>query len=121
MNKTILIVEDEALIAMLLKIMLEKEGYQICGSFAKGEEAVEFVKTSSPALILMDINLAGTINGIETARSIKTISDIPLIFMSGYHISDYQEEIDKIKPITYLTKPIRFADLKPYLEQVFNE
>ena len=83
-QKSILIVEDEVMLSAWLKIQLEDEGYEVCGSFTTGEEAVEFVKETKPDVILMDINLVGKIDGIEAAEVITEKSNIPIIFMTGY-------------------------------------
>ena len=119
-KKKILIVEDEVMLSAWLKIQLEDEGYEVCGSFTTGEEAVEFVKEIKPDVILMDINLVGKIDGIEAAEIITEKSNIPIIFMTGYEEPDIFERAQKTKPVAYLTKPVEIWDLKPIFESIFS-
>lgn len=73
----ILIVEDDAIIAMALENQLHKLGYSVSGIVGCGEDAIEKVKANTPDLILMDIVLKGEIDGIETAQKIRTHFDLP--------------------------------------------
>ncbi len=119
-KKNILIVEDEVMLSAWLKMQLEDEGYDVCGNFTSGEEAVEFVQNREPDLILMDINLVGKIDGIEAAEKITEKSNIPIIFMTGYEEPEIYERAQRIKPIVFLTKPIEIWDLKPIFESIFS-
>ena len=119
-KKKILIVEDEVILTAWLKMQLEDEGFCVCGSFTTGEEAVEFVQNTKPDLILMDINLVGEIDGIETAEEIIKKSNIPIIYMTGYEEPEIYERAQKTNPIAYLIKPIGIWNLKPILESIFN-
>ena len=78
-NHRIMIVEDEALFALNLQQTLESLGYEVPTVSYSGEEALEQVADISPDLVLMDIQLAGTIDGIEAATQIRDRFDIPLI------------------------------------------
>lgn len=117
----ILVVEDEALIALWLDMELKQAGYEVCSLTATGEAAVEIVeKKNLIDIILMDIHLAGRINGIEAARRIHTASDIPIIFMTGYPQKDLIEQVDKLKTVNYLTKPLKMGDLKNAITSVIE-
>ena len=76
----ILIVEDEAIVALDMKSSLEDCGYKNIEIVSSGEECLAFCKENNPDIIVMDIILSGKINGIETAAEIK---DVPVIFTSG--------------------------------------
>jgi len=119
-KKKILIVEDEVMLSAWLKMQLEDEGYEVCGSFTTGEAAVEFIQKIRPDLILMDINLVGRINGIEAAEKISETAEIPIIFMSGYEKSEVYEQAQRMKPIAYPTKPVEIWDLKPIFDSIFK-
>jgi len=119
-KKKILIVEDEVMLSAWLKIQIEDEGYLVCGCITTGEEAIEFVQSTTPDLILMDINLVGKIDGIEAAEVITEKSNIPIIFMTGYEEPDIFERAQKTKPVAYLTKPVEIWDLKPIFESIFS-
>jgi CheY-like chemotaxis protein len=82
---SILIVEDDGLIAIHLQEILQKAGYHVPDPLASGEEAIDYVKAySCPDLILMDITLNGKLDGIETAQQIRTCNDIPVIFLTAH-------------------------------------
>jgi len=119
-KKKIVIVEDEVLLSAWLKMQLEDEGYEVCGTLTTGEEAIEFMETTKPDSILMDINLVGKIDGIEAAEVINEKSNIPIIFMTGYEEPDIYERAQKTKPVAYLTKPVEIWDLKPIFESIFS-
>lgn len=115
-KKNILIVEDEIILSACLKMQLEAEGYAVCGRVTTGEEAVKFVQTSTPHAILMDINLAGRMTGIEAAHEIGKLTNVPIIYMTGYDEKTLHERARSTNPHAYLTKPVEIWDLKPVLE-----
>ena len=80
----VFIVEDEVLVARDVQSRLEKLGYQVIGSAARGEDAVTQVLNDLPDLILMDINLKGEMDGIEAANRIRAEVDLPIIFCTAY-------------------------------------
>lgn len=80
----ILIVEDEGLIAADLKAILEDIGHEVIGAVNNGISAVNLVKKKMPDIILMDINLKGNLDGIETAKMIQDDNDIPVIYLTAY-------------------------------------
>ncbi len=101
----ILLVEDEVILAMLMVRQLTKAGYAISRHVATGEEAVTSARENPPDIILMDIQLAGRIDGIEAAIAIKAGSDVPVIFITGYEIADFRERADIVRPLAYMIKP----------------
>lgn len=109
----ILVVEDEAMTAMLLQKIVKQLGHIFLGSMAKGEDAVLFVKKNEqmPDLILMDIQLAGEIDGIEAASRVKAAFNIPIIFATAFSNPEVIERAQKIKPNAYLIKPITRSEL----------
>jgi CheY-like chemotaxis protein len=113
----ILIVEDEAITAMLLKRGLEKAGYSVFKPIATGEAAVEIAKTNHFNLILMDINLADRMDGIEAAESIRRFSDTPIIFMTGYRDDAIVDRAMHTNPAAYLVKPVVLGDLLPIIRE----
>ncbi|MBT5420127.1 MAG: response regulator, partial [Candidatus Cloacimonetes bacterium] len=98
MNKEfkILIVEDEVMIAEWLKMQLEDEKYDVFDYLTTGEEAIDFVQEIKPDVIVMDINLAGEIDGIEAAKVITEKFHIPIIFMTGYEEPEIVERANKL-------------------------
>ncbi len=105
----ILIVEDEAIPAMVLNNHLKKRGADVIGPVSTGEEAVMKAKEKCPDVILMDIRLAGEMDGIEAAN--KTLSEIQtsIIFMSGYMNDTVIERVKDLKSVQYLHKPLNMG------------
>ncbi len=82
--KTLLVVEDEIIVAMELVDRLEKLGYRVLGPAAGGREAVDLAASSRPDAILMDIGLQDDVDGLEAARQIRAFSPAPIIFLTAY-------------------------------------
>jgi len=116
----ILIVEDEAIIAQFLKMELELSGYDVCNYVASGEEAIIEAKEKEPDLILMDIYLAGEIDGIEAAQKIRSHQGTPIIICTGYTESELFERAKKINPVAYLRKPIVAEEVKEVIDKYFT-
>jgi CheY-like chemotaxis protein len=116
----ILLVEDEAINAMLLKRNMELLGYQICGPAATGEAAIQIAADEHPDVVLMDIRLAGKMDGIDAAREIISINPVPIIFLTGYMGQENLSRMKDIHPVANLVKPISPDDILPVLDQLFN-
>lgn len=114
MNKVIsvLIVEDEATSVLYIEYILLSFGYEICGKVATGEGAVAMAANKNPDIILMDISLAGKIDGIEAACRIRQNKNIPIIFTTGHTDEEIFERAQKLVPAAYLVKPIDIDELR---------
>jgi PAS domain S-box-containing protein len=112
---SILIVEDESLVANDLKLLLEKFDYDVVETVSTGEEALEKIDESDPDLILMDIMLDGELNGIETVKKIDE-NPSPVVYLTAHSDEDTLNRAKKTDPLGYLTKPIDEADLRTTLE-----
>lgn len=117
----VLVVEDEALTAMSLKMDLESLGVEVLKMVAMGEEAVTIAHETPPSLVLMDIRLAGGMDGIEAAEAItKEHHDIPIVFMSGFATDYIKRRADKLNPLDFLEKPLTISSIKLILERLVN-
>jgi len=116
----ILLVEDEVVIAMLLRKQLANIGYPVLGHVTTGEKAIVSANQNPPDIILMDIRLAGEIDGIEAAETIKAKVDVPIIFITGYDDKEIRERAEKIEPIGFLIKPLDVFSLKTILDARFK-
>lgn len=83
MKGRILIVEDEALVALDLRQTLEEFGLEVVGMAASAEEALALVEATQPDLALMDINIHGTFDGIQTARILHDAFQVPAVFITS--------------------------------------
>ena len=108
----IVVVEDEAIVALDLENRLNLLGYEVAGCAASGLEAIELVKKEQPDLILMDIMLAGDMDGIQTAAHIQKFSDIPTIFLTAYTDSTTLTRATEFAPAGYIIKPYEDRELR---------
>jgi len=107
----IMIVEDEFIVAMHMKALLKKMGYEVIAMLTTGEEALEKVLEEQnyqnlPDIILMDISLDGKMDGIHTAIEIKKKINIPVIFSTAYTDDEILNRAKLAEPSGYLIKPI---------------
>lgn len=101
----ILIVEDEALIALDLEQHLKILGYEVVGTADCCEQVLEMVTQTPPDLILMDICISGKKDGIETAQIVSQMSDIPIIFLTAYTDDLTIQRATSVSPYGYILKP----------------
>jgi CheY-like chemotaxis protein len=116
----ILIVEDEVIIAMEIESRLESAGYLVCGPVMTGEEAVSAAREKSPDLILMDITLHGTMNGLDAAARIQAEKSIPVIFLSASVSDDILRQIREFRTGQYISKPFDETDLLSSVRRVLG-
>lgn len=117
----VLLVEDETITALFMKMELEKTGYHVIQIVATGEKAVISAKEDLPDIILMDIMLAGKIDGIEAASMINSDPDpgIPVIFCTAYEDDSIRERAEKLKPLGFLIKPFEIRKLNKIIDSYF--
>jgi len=101
----IMIVEDESIVALDLSMRLQKEGYEVVGIATNSDDAVVLFTEQKPDLVLMDINIKGAKDGIETAAALKKIQEVPLIFLTAFSQTDYVNRAKAVNPSAYLVKP----------------
>ena len=107
----VLLVEDEAIIAMRMEMELESRGYTVCQSVSNGEDAIKSAEAHHPDVVLMDIRLAGRMDGIEASQRILAIQPVSIIFMSGYADEAVKARAMELSPLGYLEKPINMDRL----------
>ena len=110
-KERILIVEDEKIISLDLQRRLEKFDYNVVGLCTTGTEAVEKTGEFLPDIILMDIMLAGDIDGIDAAKHIKDQYQIPVIFLTAYADEKTLERAKEAEPFGYILKPFKEKEL----------
>jgi len=112
----IMVVDDEAVIAMQLKERLTSMGYEVVGSAFSGEEAVEMAGGLKPDIILMDIVMEGKLDGIDASEIIKKELGIPVIFLTAYADDDFIKRAKNVKPFGYILKPFQEDQIKAAIE-----
>ncbi len=110
-KKNILVVDDEVVVSMEIKKLLQGWGYKVSGTVGSGEEALQKIEEAVPDLILMDINLRGDIDGIETSKIIKDKYKIPIIYLTAYIDYNILKRVEKTNPYGYILKPFNESEL----------
>ena len=115
-NVSVLIVEDDDIIARVEDWRLKNLGYLVCGRATSGAEAMELVVNKKPDVVLMDINIKGDLDGIETARMIKKGFNIPVIYVTSHSDGTTLERAKETKPDGFIIKPFVDNDLRVAIE-----
>ncbi|MBC7963442.1 MAG: response regulator [Steroidobacteraceae bacterium] len=113
---SILIVEDEAIVAADLASKVRQLGYDVAGTTATGEEAVELARTMRPSLVLMDIRLAGAMDGIAAAEQIHRECHLPVLFLTAHSDTGTVERARQAEAFGYILKPFDERDLRIQIE-----
>jgi PAS domain S-box-containing protein len=112
----ILIVEDSFIVAFHLRKTLESEGYTVVGAETSGEGALALLEKQKPDLVLMDIMLTGRLDGIETARTIKSKYNLPVIYITALTDKETVQRAKITEPYGYLTKPFEDREVFTVIE-----
>lgn len=112
----ILVVEDEMIIGAKISMQLANLGYEVTGILPRGEEAIVHVQENKPDIILLDINLKGNIDGIETASRIQQMADIPVIYLTANSDEATFNKAKATKPAAFISKPFKQLDLQRAIE-----
>ncbi|MBM9520967.1 PAS domain S-box protein [Desulforhopalus vacuolatus] len=113
---SILIVEDEFIIAKDIETSLKNMGYVVCAIVSSGEEAIKKTQKEKPDLVLMDIILKGAIDGIEAARQIRSLFKIPIVYLTAYTDDNTLEKAKITEPYGYILKPFKNRELNNAIE-----
>ena len=114
---SILIVEDEFIVAYEIQQTLEERGFTVCGVVGSGEEAVAVAEHTRPDCVLMDVNIRGGLDGVAAARRIRKRYDIPVAFVSGFPSREVMAQARDIVPLACFTKPLDFNEICTVLEE----
>jgi CheY-like chemotaxis protein len=118
---TVLIVEDDNIIAQIADWRLKNLGYTVCGRAATGAEAMELLVKHKPDIVLMDINIKGDIDGIETAKMIKKEFSIPVVYVTSHSDGLTLERAKETKPEGFILKPFEDDDLRVAIEMALKK
>jgi PAS domain S-box-containing protein len=115
-EKTILIVEDEGVVALSIKAALTKMGYTVVGIAVSGNEAIAIATEKKPDVILMDIHIKGDIDGIQTTEKLNAVMDVPVIFLTAYADDETVSRAIRTGSHSYLVKPYNPRELYSNIE-----
>ena len=113
---SILIVENEAIVAADLASKVRQLGYEVAGITASGEEAVILARRHEPVLVLMDIRLAGQMDGVATAQVIHDDCQLPVLFLTAHSDMHTVERVRRTEAVGYILKPFDERDLRIQIE-----
>ena len=111
----VLLVDDEALIRMGMRAMVQDLGYEVVGEAADGQEAIDKVAALDPDVVIMDIKMPG-MDGLEATRRIMATHPVPIIVLTAFHRRALVEEAADAGVLAYLMKPVRESDIGPAIE-----
>ena len=112
----ILVVEDEMIIGAKISMQLTSLGYEVTGLLPRGEEAISHVKENKPDIVLLDINLKGKLDGIETALQMQKLADIPIIYLTANSDEATFNRAKVSRPYAFISKPYKQLDLQRAVE-----
>lgn len=112
----ILIVEDEMIIGANISLQLSKLGYEVTGIISKGEDALNHVRQNQPDIILMDIQLKGKMDGVETALVIQREFPLPIIYLTANTDDEHFKRAKATNPSAFISKPFKKLDLQHAIE-----
>ena len=116
----ILIVEDEAIVALEIQDRLLSLGYQVCNIVSNGEKAIVAAQAAKPDLLLMNVKIKGTMNGMETAGVIKEKFGIPSVFITAFSVENTIMQIKEHLHYECLLKPFGEDELKEAVGKTLN-
>lgn len=121
-KKRILIVEDQGITAMDEEQTMLDLGYDVTGIVMTGEDAIKKVELDRPDLILMDIRLAGPMDGRKAAMKIRELYDIPVVFVTAYGIKSESQPLKTPPPdgIGYIVKPYTAEELESEIKRLLG-
>ena len=115
-NNTILIVEDEMIIAANISLQLTHLGYEVTGIIPRAEEVLPHIRLHVPDILLLDINLKGDIDGIQLAHLIQKEFKIPIIYLTANADEAHFERAKETNPYAFISKPFKKLDLQRAIE-----
>jgi PAS domain S-box-containing protein len=114
--KTILVVEDERVVARDIQRNLSDLGYSVPATAATAEQAILLASERRPDLVLMDIQIKGNRDGIETASILRKLYDVPIVYLTAYADEPTIARAKQTEPFGYLLKPVKTNELRSAVE-----
>ena len=115
-TKSVLIVDDDENMAETLSEALQQLDYNVAGAVTNGADAIVCVQNNVPDIILMDIELLGDMDGVQTSKEILLISEVPVIYLTGWTDDKTLDKVKKTNPFGYIVKPFEIIELKVAIE-----
>ena len=120
-SASVLIVEDETLVASFIEAVLGISGFRVAGIASSGPQALVLAAETRPALALVDIRLNGPLDGAELACVLRERLAIPAIFLSGLIDREIMQRAKAARPLAFIAKPLSPSQLFNAIERALNE
>lgn len=120
MNKRVVLVEDESIVRMDVKMILEDAGYEVVGEAGNGEKAIEIVNQVHPDLIIMDIKMP-KMNGLKASKIISEKYNIPILLLTAYSQKEFVDKAKEANIVGYVVKPVSGDRLIPSIEIALHQ
>ncbi len=118
-DKTVLLVEDEAIVSMHLSMIIEELGFRVVGTAATGAEAIRLALEHRPDVVLMDVTLRGGMSGVEAAEQIRSSQEVRIVYVTAHSAEDLAAELG-LSPRHLLQKPITAGALEAVLARALE-
>ncbi len=106
-DKTVMIVEDDPLLSIVEEKLVSMLGYEVKGKARSGEETIDRIFDIDPSILIMDVQLSGELNGIETIQNLRDKQiNIPVIFLSGDDSASIKQKAEDLNCVDFLLKPV---------------
>ncbi|HEX2868254.1 MAG TPA: response regulator [Ignavibacteriales bacterium] len=115
-KEKVLVVEDEAIVALDIKFRLQSLGYQIQAVVSNGDDCLKEIKQNRPDLILMDIVIKGKYDGVTLASMIREEYKIPIVYLTAHSDEATIDRAKKTSPYGFIIKPFDLKDLRTTIE-----
>ena len=115
MSGKLLIVEDEPIVAIDLRDEVQEFGFEVTGLAESADAALMSVEEDKPDMVLMDISIDGSMDGIQAARVLRNLYAVPVVFLTSFSDSETISRATREAPYGYLTKPFKSRDLQAML------
>lgn len=119
-NLKIYIIEDEALFLNKILILVDELGYEAVGSTDNSDTALVEIAQLKPDLLLVDIDIAGSMDGVEVVAKVDESLHVPVIFVTSYHDKETFERVKRVNPYAFITKPFDGDHLQHTIELALN-
>ena len=116
----ILVVEDEMIIGAKISMQLNSLGYEVTGILPRGEDALLHIEINIPDIVLLDINLKGALDGIQTAEALMVKHAIPIIYLTANSDEATFNRAKHTRPAAFISKPFKQLDLQRAIELVIS-
>ena len=116
MTKSVLIVDDDENMVETLSEALQQLEYNVAGAVTNGADAIACVQNNVPDIIIMDIELLGDMDGVQTSKEILLISEVPVVYLTGWTDDKTLDKVKKTNPFGYIVKPFEVTELKVAIE-----